>query len=94
MIETPLPAGGVRGAGGMLARSRMPRTRRQVNGSPVGVFHPCLESTIAISRSEECTASFRTRSISSGRVPDRFTVLCFDADRQLGARAALPDQLD
>ena len=40
------------------------------------LFHPCLESTIAISRSEECTASRRTRSTSSGRVPDRFTVLC------------------
>jgi hypothetical protein len=65
-----------RGAGGMFARSRIPRTRLCVNASPVGLFHSCFESTIAISRSDECTASRRTRSTSSGRVPDRFTVLC------------------
>jgi hypothetical protein len=65
-----------RSAGGMFARSRIPPTRLCVNASPVGLFHSCFESTIAISRSDECTASRRTRSTSSGRVPDRFTVLC------------------
>jgi len=51
MIDTPEPAGLVRGAAGMFARSRIPVTRAAVNGSPVWLFHPCFESTIAISGS-------------------------------------------
>ena len=78
MIETPVPAGCVRGAGGMFARSRMPRTRLWVNGSPVGALPVVVHGEPAD----------QVDQLRAGPGPLYGAV--FDADRQLGARTPGP----